>query len=78
MQTGAATPENSMEGPQKFNNRTTLQSNPVIALLGFYPRNTKTRIQNNISKKKKKERKKERKGISTPMFTAVFVLAKLW
>ena len=38
MQAGAATLENSMEVPQKTNNRTTLR--PSIALLGIYPRDT--------------------------------------
>ena len=38
MQAGGATRENSMEGPQKTKNRTTLD--PAIALLGIYPRDT--------------------------------------
>ena len=40
--TGAATLENSMEVPQKVNNRTTY--NPAIALLGIYPKDTKMLI----------------------------------
>ena len=36
MQTGAATLENSMEVPQKVNNRTPYS--PAIALLGIYPK----------------------------------------
>ena len=38
VQAGAATLGNSMEGPQKIKNRTTLD--PAIALLGIYPRDT--------------------------------------
>ena len=38
MKTGAATLENSMEVPQKTENRTTLD--PAIALLGIYPWDT--------------------------------------
>ena len=40
MQTGAATVENSMEVPQKVKSRTIYD--PVIALLGIYPKNMKT------------------------------------
>jgi len=42
MQTGAATVENSMEFPQKIKKE--LPYDPVIALLGIYPTNTKTLI----------------------------------
>ena len=38
MKTVAATVENSMEVPQKVNNRATY--NPAIALLGIYPKDT--------------------------------------
>ena len=38
IQTGAATLENSMEVPQKIENR--LPYDPAIALLGIYPRDT--------------------------------------
>ena len=40
---GAATLENSMEVPQKVQNKTIY--NPATALLGIYPKNTKILIQ---------------------------------
>ena len=43
MQAGAATLENSVEMPQKVNNRATKDS--TIALLGIYPKDTKIQIQ---------------------------------
>ena len=43
MQAGAATLENSMEGPQKVENRAALQ--PAIALLGIYPKDTNVVIR---------------------------------
>ena len=42
MQTGAATVENSMEIPQK--NKKDLPFDPVILLLGMYPKEPKTLI----------------------------------
>ena len=42
MQIGAATLENSMEGPQKI--KIELPYNPAIALLGIYPNDTKMLI----------------------------------
>ena len=57
-QTGTATVEDNMEVPQKFKNRT------IPPLLGIYPKNTKTLIQEDIC---------------TPMFiAALFTTAKLW
>ena len=44
MQIGAATVENSMEVPQKIKNRITIWSRNL--LLGIYPKNVKTLIQN--------------------------------
>jgi len=59
-----------LQPPQKTgwrflkNLKTELPCNPVTALLGIYPKNTKTLI---------------RKDICTPMFTsALFTIAKLW
>ena len=49
MQTGAATVESSMEIPQKIKNVDTLPFDPVIPLLGTYPKEAKTLIQKNIS-----------------------------
>ena len=40
MQTGAATVKNSVEFPQKTNNE--LPFDPVIPLLGLYPKNPET------------------------------------
>ena len=61
MQTGAATVENSMEVPQKVKSRTIYD--PVIALLGIYPKNMKTLIEKDMH----------------PMLTAaLFTIAKLW
>ena len=45
MQSGAATVENSMEFPQKTKNGTAFD--PVIPLLGIYPKNPKSPIQKN-------------------------------
>ena len=60
IQTGATTVENSMEIPQKMD----LPFDPVIPLLGIYPKGPKTLIQKNIS---------------TPMFiAALFTIAKKW
>ena len=47
MQTGASTVESSMELPQKIKNG--LPLDPVISLLGIYPKEPKTLIQKNIS-----------------------------
>ena len=64
MQTGAATVESSMEIPQKIKNVDTLPFDPVIPLLGTYPKEAKTLIQKNIS---------------TPMFiAALFTITKIW
>ena len=46
MQTGAATVENSMEFPLKIKHGTA--SDPMIALLGIYPKNPETLIRKNI------------------------------
>ena len=43
MQTGAATVEHSMEAPQKVKRK--LPCDPVITLLGIYPKKTKALIQ---------------------------------
>ena len=60
IQTGAATVENSMEFPQKTKNGTAFD--PVIPLLGLYPKNPETPIQKNLC---------------TPMFIAAqFTIAK--
>ena len=62
MQTGAATVENSMEFPQKTKMK--LPFDPVIPLLGTYPKKLETPI---------------RKDICTPMFIAAqFTIAKIW
>ena len=62
MQTGAATVENSMELPQKIKNGAAFD--PMIPLLGIYPKNPETPIQKNLC---------------TPMFIAVlFTIAKCW
>ena len=66
MQTGAATVENlrkpQMEFPQKTKKGTAFD--PAIPLLGIYPKNPKTPIQENLC---------------TPMFIAVlFTIAKFW
>ena len=62
MQTGAVTVENSMEFPQKLNME--LPFDPVIPLLGIYPKRPKTPI---------------RKNVCTPMFIAAqFTIAKMW
>ena len=62
MQTGAATVENSMEFPQKTKNG--MAFDPAIPLLGLYPKNCETLIQNNVC---------------TPMLIAVlFTIAKCW
>ena len=61
-QTGAATVENSMEFPQKTKNGTAFD--PVIPLLGLYPKNPESPIQKNLC---------------TPMFIAAqFIIAKCW
>ena len=60
MQTGAATVQSSIEIPQKMEN----VYDPVIPLLGMYPKEPKTLILKNTS---------------TPMFTAaLFTIAKIW
>ena len=60
MQTGEATVENSMEFPQKI--KLELPFDPAIPLLGLYPKNPETPIQNNLC---------------TPMFIAAqFTIAK--
>ena len=46
MQTGAATVENSMGFPQKI--KIVLPFDPVISLLGIYPKNHEIPIQKNI------------------------------
>ena len=62
MQIGAATVENSMEIPQKNKTRTAL-CDPVIPLLGIYPKKLEILIQKNIS---------------TPRFiAALFTIAKI-
>ena len=45
LQTGEATVENNMEFPQKL--KMELPFDPVIPLLGLYPKNTETPIQEN-------------------------------
>ena len=60
MQTGAATVESNIEIPQKIKN---MPFDPVIPLLGIYPKDPKT-----LSQKK-----------CTPMFiAALFIIAKIW
>ena len=62
MQTGAATVENSMEFPQKL--KMELPFDPAIPLLGLYPKNPETPIQNNLC---------------TPVFIAAqFTISKCW
>ena len=62
MQTSATTVENSMEFPQKTKNGTTFD--PVIPLLGLYPKNPESPIQKNLC---------------TPLFiAALFTIAKYW
>ena len=62
MQTGATTLENSMEFLHKIKMK--LPCDPAISLLGIYPRNPKTLIQNNNT---------------TPMFiAALFTIGKIW
>ena len=62
MQTGTATLENSVEFPQKL--KMELPFDPVIPLLGIYPKNPKTPIQKNLC---------------TPMLiAALFKIAKIW
>ena len=46
MQTGAATVENSMEFPQQI--KMELLYDPVIPLLGIYPKSPETPIQKNL------------------------------
>ena len=46
MQVGAATVENSMELPQKIKNGAAFD--PMIPLLGIYPKNPETPIQKNL------------------------------
>ena len=60
MQVGAATVENSMEIPFNMD----LPFDPVIPLLGIYPKESKTLIQKNIS---------------TLMFiVSLFTITKIW
>ena len=60
IQTGAATEENNMEFPRKL--KMELPLDPMIPLLGLYPKNPKTPIQKNLC---------------TPMFIAAqFTIAK--
>ena len=62
MQIDAATVESSMEIPQKIKNG--FAFDPVIPLLGIYPKKPKTLIQKNLS---------------TPTFTAaLFTITKIW
>ena len=62
IQTGAATVEDRNEVPQKL--KTEIPCDPVITLLGTYPKNKKILIQ---------------KDTCTPMFiAALFTIAKLW
>ena len=61
MQTGTATLENSVVFPQKL--KMELPFDPVIPLLGIYPKNPKTPIQKNLC---------------TPIFiAALFTVAKI-
>ena len=62
MQTGAATVEDSMKFPQNIKNGTAFD--PVIPVLGLYPKNPETLSQKNLC---------------TPMFIAtLFTIAKWW
>ena len=64
MQTGEATVENSMDFPQKTKLKMELPFDPVIPLLGLYPKNPESPIQKNIC---------------TPKFIAAqFTIAKYW
>ena len=54
--------ENSMEVPQKTKNRTTIQPNPAIPLLGIYPE--KTVIQ--------------KESCTTMFTAALFTIARTW
>ena len=63
MQAGVATVENSMEIPQKL--KMELPFDPIIPLLGIYPRKTETPTT--------------RKDICIPMFIAAqCTIAKIW
>ena len=62
MRTGEAIVENSMEFPQKTENRTALD--PAIPLLGLYPKNPETPIQKNLC--------------TPMFIAAQFTLAKCW
>ena len=55
MQTGAATVENSKEFPQK--SKVELPFDPVIPLLGIYPKNPESPVQKNLN---------------TPMFSGIY------
>ena len=60
---GAASVENNMEIPQKIK-KMDLPFDPVVPLLGIYPKKTKPLIQKNIS---------------IPMsITTLFTIAKIW
>ena len=62
LQTDASTAENSIEFPQKL--KMELPFDPIIPLLGLYPKNPETPIQKNLC---------------TPMFIAAqFTIAKCW
>ena len=62
MQTAEATVENSMDFPQKTKLKMELPFDPVIPLLGLYPKNPESPIQKNLC---------------TPMFIAAqFTIAK--
>ena len=60
MQVGAATVENSTEIPFNMD----LPFDPVIPLLGIYPKEPKTLIQKNTS--------------TTTFIAALFTIAKIW
>ena len=62
MQTGAATVENSTEFPQTT--KMELPFDPVIPLLGLYPKNPETPIQKNLC--------------TTMFIAAPFTIAKCW
>ena len=62
LQTNASTVENSIEFPQKL--KMELPFDPIIPLLGLYPKKPETPIQKNLC---------------TPMFIAAqFTIAKCW
>ena len=65
MQTGAATIESSIEGPQKKKEKvkTELPYNPAIQLLGIYLKKMKTLVG---------------KDMYTTMFIAAFRITKIW